>query len=137
MPRWVLMTAICCSVFRCSVAQQSQSGGLPNAPSASAQSQPETNPLQSGVAFFEVFEQKSRVFPDIATNSRRMDVWQKFSPAANNRIAASTIGIGLLGSGFDQAINRPAGNGQGSEGYAKRFGADIARTIQTTYLGLS
>ena len=138
MNRWVLTTAICCSVFRCSFAQQNQSGGLPNAPSASAQSQParsETNPVQSGVAFFEVLQEKSRVFPDIATNSGRMDTWQKFALAANNSIAVSTIGVALVGSGFDQAINRPAGYGQGGEGYAKRFGADMARAASNNLFG--
>src|ERR1700749_1341132 len=102
---WVLMTPICCSVFRCGVAQPIQSGGLPDPPSASAQSQPaqsQTNPVQSGVAFFEVLQQKSRVFPDIATNSGRMNSWQKFKLAANNSVAASTIGAALVGSAFDQ-----------------------------------
>jgi hypothetical protein len=138
MNRWVVMTAICCSLFKCGVAQQSQSGGLPDAPSASAQSQPaqtQANPVQSGVAFLEVLEQKSRVFPDIATNSGRMDSWQKFKLAANNSIAASTIGAALVGSAFDQAINSPEGYGQGAEGYGKRFGASMARAASNNMFG--
>jgi hypothetical protein len=138
MRRWVLMTAICCLAFRCGVAQQSQSGALPNAPSPSAQSQtppPQTNPVQSGVAFFQVLQQKSRVFPDLATNSGRLSSWQKFSLAANNSVAVSTIGAALLGSAFDQAVNRPAGYGQGGEGYAKRFGAGMARSASNNLFG--
>jgi hypothetical protein len=125
-------------MFRCSVAQQSQSGGLPDAPSASAQSQPaqqKTTPVQSGVAFIEVLQQKSRVFPDIATNSGRMNSWQKFKLAANNSVAASTVGAALVGSAFDQAINSPEGYGQGAAGYGKRFGASMARAASNNMFG--
>ena len=138
MNRWGLIAVLWCSMLRSSAAQQSQSGELPSAPSTGVQSQPaqpETNPVQSGVALFQVLEQKSHVFPDIATNSGRLDAWQKFKLAANNSIAASTIGAALLGSAYDQAIDSPAGYGQGAEGYGKRFGASMARAASNNLFG--
>lgn len=141
MNRWVLMTAIFCSVFRYGVAQQSEPSGVPDAPSATAQTQPAQpqtvvqSGVQSGVAFFEVLEKKSRVFPDIATNSGRMDPWRKFKLAANNSVAASTFAAALVGSAFDQAINSPEGYGQGAAGYGKRFGAGMARAASNNMFG--
>ncbi len=138
MQRLVLTTAICCYVCIGSVAQQSQSGGPPDAPSASAQSQtaPQgTNPLQSGVVFFQLLERKSLVFPDLATNTGPLDSWQKFKLAANNSVSLATIGTALIGSTFGQAINSPAGYGQGGEGYGSRFGAHLARAASDNLFG--
>jgi hypothetical protein len=134
----VLTTAICCFLWASSVAQQSQSGGLPDAPPAPAQSQtaPQgTNPLQSGMAFFKLLQRKSLVFPDLATNAGPLNSWQKFKLAANNSVSLATIGAALTGSAFSQAINAPAGYGQGGEGYAKRFGADMARASSANLFG--
>src|SRR5271167_4906160 len=135
MQRLALTTAICCLACAGSVAQQSQSGRSPDAPSARAQSQtaPQgTNPLQSGMAFLQ---RKSVVFPDLATNSATLDKWQKFRLAANNSVSLATIGAALVGSAFGQAINSPAGYGQEGEGYAKRFGADMARSASANLFG--
>jgi hypothetical protein len=121
-----------------SVAQQSPSGTLPDAPSNRAQSQagPQgTNPLQSGMGFFQLLERKSLVFPDLATNTGPLDSWQKFKLAANQSVSLSTIGGALLGSAYGQATDNPAGYGQGCEGYAKRFGADMARAASGNLFG--
>jgi hypothetical protein len=118
-----------------SFAQQSQSGAPPEAPSASAQSQtaPQgTNPLQSGMSFLQ---RKSVFFPNLATNSGPLSPWQKFKLAANNSVSLATIAAALTGSAFGQAINSPAGYGQGGEGYAKRFGADMARSASANLFG--
>ncbi len=111
---------------------------LSDARSASTQSQtaPQaTNPLQSGVVFIQLLKRKSLVFPDIATDMGRLNSWQKFELAANNSISLSTLGAALIASAYGQAINSPAGYGQGGEGYAKRFGSEMARAASDNMFG--
>jgi hypothetical protein len=133
-----LATAICCWLCAGSVAQQNPSTPPPDAPSASPQAQtaPQpANPIQSGMSFFSLLQRKSLVFPDLATNSGPLDSWQKFKLAANNSISLATIGSALLGAAYGQAINSPAGYGQGGEGYGKRFGAEMARSASANLFG--
>ena len=135
MQRLTLTIAIFCLACTGSVAQQSQPSAPPDAPSASAQSQtaPQAeNPLQSSMFFLQ---RKSVFFPNLATNSGPLSVWQKFKLAANNSISLATIGAALAGAGYGQAINSPKGYGQGGEGYAKRFGADMARSASANLFG--
>jgi hypothetical protein len=80
-------------------------------------------------------QRKSVFFPNLATNSGPLSVWQKFKLAANNSISLATIGAALAGAGYGQAINSPKGYGQGGEGYAKRFGADMARSASANLFG--
>jgi hypothetical protein len=61
--------------------------------------------------------------------------WQNFKLAANNSVSLSTIGSALIGSAYGQATNRPSGYHQGGEGYAKRFGADMARSASYNLFG--
>ena len=136
MQRLFLTTAICC-LCAYGLAQQ-QPGASPDAPSASPQSQSATqgtNPLHTGVSFFQLLQRKSIVFPDLATNTGPLDPWQKFKLAANNSVSLSTVGAALVGSAYGQAINTPAGFGQGAEGYGKRFGADMARAASGNLFG--
>lgn len=137
MRRLVLTMAICCLVYPRSIAQN-QSVAPPDESSTGAQSQtaPQgTNPLQSGMAFFQLLQRKSLVFPDLATNAGPFDRWQKFELAANNSVSVSTIGVGLAGAAFGQGIDSPAGYGQGGEGYGKRFGAEMARAASDNLFG--
>ena len=138
MRRFVWTAVICCLVCTCSRAQQTQTGTLPDAPAGGGQSQttPQpNNPIQSSVALFQVLQQKSRVFPDLATNVEPFGAWQKFKLAANNSVSLSTIGQALVAAGFSQAINSASGYGQGVDGYAKRFGADMARSASANLFG--
>ena len=135
MQRLILTIATFCLACAGSFAQQSQPSAPPDAPSASAQSQtaPQAeNPLQSSMSFLQ---RKSVFFPNLATNSGPLSVWQKFKLAANNSISLATIGAALAGAGYGQAINSPKGYGQGGEGYAKRFGADMARSASANLFG--
>ena len=128
-----LIAACYCLVCSVSVAQQQQPGETVDAPSASTQSQTAppastqsqtasqgTNPLTSGVEFVLLLEQKSLVFPDLATN---------------NSISLATIGSSLIGGAYGQAIDSPSGYGQGGSGYAKRFGSDMARAASDNMFG--
>jgi hypothetical protein len=87
------------------------------------------------VAFVQLLQRKSLVFPDLATSTGPFDSWQKFKLAANQSVSLSTIGAALTDSAYGQAINRPAGYSQGGEGYSKRFGADMARAASDHIFG--
>jgi hypothetical protein len=110
----------------------------PNAPSQGQQSQgtsPVPKPLRSGAQLVQVLEKKSFVFPDIATNTARMSGGEKFKLAAHNSVAIATFTTALLAGAYDQAINSPAGFGQGAEGYGKRFGSIMARAATANMAG--
>jgi hypothetical protein len=120
------------------VAQQSSPGPASDAPAPSQQTQtaPQpTNAIQSSVVLFKLLQQKSLVFPDLATGQGPITSWQKFKLAANNSVALSTVGAALLGSLYGQATNRPSGFHGGMEGYGKRFGADMARSASYNLFG--
>jgi len=125
-------------ICNCGMAQQPQSQSAPDATSQSQESQTTSkpaNPIQSGVILFKLLQQRSLVFPDLATSEGRLSSWQKFQLAANNSVALSTIGAALIGSAYGQATNRPSGYHQGAEGYGKRFGADMARAASENLFG--
>ena len=138
---WLLIMAwlIACGLCSDGAAQQNPSGTLPDAPSSSAQSPPETtkgnSPIQNSMALVQLLERKSLVFPDLATTKVRLSSWDKFKLAANNSIAVSTIGASLAGAAYGQAVDSPEGYGQGGEGYAKRFGANMARAASDNMFG--
>jgi hypothetical protein len=134
----LMVIAICLMVRIEGFAQQTQSNPLPDAPSSGAQSQTtphEANPLQTGVALVQLLERKSLVFPDLATNKQPFGSRDKFKLAANNSISLSTVGASLTGAAYGQAIDSPAGYGQGGEGYGKRFGANMARAASNNLFG--
>jgi hypothetical protein len=135
--RWILV-APCYLVCHVAIAQQPQPEPTPDASAQSEPAQTESkpaNPIQSSVVLFKLLQQKSLVFPDLATGEGPLSSWQKFKLAANNSVALSTIGAALIGSAYGQATNRPSGYHQGAEGYAKRFGADMARASSENLFG--
>jgi hypothetical protein len=119
--------------------QQSGSGNPPDAPSASKQ--PETRPgtmmttVQSGAEFVSLLSRKSRVFPVLATSTGPLSPQQKFQLFANNSVAVSGFVAAALNAGINQAFDSPAGYGGGGEGYAKRFGAALARRASSQFFG--
>jgi hypothetical protein len=136
--RTLLTTAILGSLCAGTVAQQSQSGAPPDAPSSTpaAQTAPQaSNPIQSSAGFFSLLQRKSLVFPNLATSVGPLSSWQKFKLAANNSVSLATITSGLLGAAYGQAINSPSGYGQGGEGFGKRFGAELARSTSSNLFG--
>lgn len=134
----LILAAPCLLICSLGLAQQSQRAPAPDAPAPSpptqTTSQP-SNPIQSSVVLFRLLQQKSLVFPDLATSQGPLSSWQKFKLAANNSVALSTIGAALIGSAYGQATNRPSGYHQGMEGYGKRFGADMARAASDNLFG--
>jgi hypothetical protein len=70
--RGVLIAIVYCHFCTMGMAQQSQRDPMPDAPSLSQQPQTSTeatSPFQSGVAMVLTLQNKSRVFPDLATNA--------------------------------------------------------------------
>jgi hypothetical protein len=145
------LAAVSCFLLSVGVmAQESKTDSLPDAPSQTQQPaqigqssqsqqpvtpQPTANPIQGSVQIFKLLQQKSLVFPDLATAQGQLTSWEKFKLAANNSVAFSTVGGVLIGAAFSQAINRPSGYHQGAEGYGKRVGADMARAASGNIFG--
>ena len=136
--RVAILITVCCLANAGCFAQANQSNPLPDAPSETAQSQtvtPLAKPLQGGVQLVQLLERKSLVFPDLATNKQPFGTGEKFKLAVNNSWSLATIGVALVGAGYGQAIDSPEGYGQGADGYAKRFGAGMARSASENLFG--
>jgi hypothetical protein len=136
--RAITVIFCCLANAGCFAQAPQQSNPVPDAPSPSAQPQtaPQTgNPLQGGVQLVLLLERKSLVFPDLATNKEPFGPGEKFKLAVNNSWSIATIGVALGGAGFGQAIDSPEGYGQGADGYAKRFGAGMARAASENLFG--
>lgn len=77
----------------------------------------------------------SFVFPNIATTEGPLSTGGKFKLFATNSISLSALAGSALGAGIGQAEDSPHGYGQGGEGYAKRFGASMARNASSNFFG--
>jgi hypothetical protein len=87
------------------------------------------------VAFYNLLERKSIVFPNIATSTERLSVGQKFQLFIDNSVSVNAITWDMLGSAVSQANDSPTGFGQGWDAYGKRFGAGMARTASSEFFG--
>jgi hypothetical protein len=120
-------------------AQQSQSAPPPDAPTPQQQPQQNPNrmtaPITNGVDAFLRLQQKSLVFPDLATDSGPLTSFQKLKLAANSTVSLSSDAAVVIGSLYGQATNRPAGWGQGWGPFGQRLGGDIARVASYNIFG--
>jgi hypothetical protein len=114
----------------------------PPAPPAAASTvpAPETAPptkLQkvSGAALYNLLQEKSIVFPDIALNTERLSSGQKFQIFVDNSISVHTVTWAMLGSAVGQADDSPTGFGEGWDAYAKRFGSSMGRQASSEFFG--
>jgi hypothetical protein len=87
------------------------------------------------VAFYNLLERKSIVFPDIATSAERLSTGQKFELFVDNSISVDSITWAMLGSAVSQADDSPTGFGEGWDAYAKRFGSGMGRTASSEFFG--
>ncbi len=87
------------------------------------------------MAFYNLLERKSIVFPDIATSAERLSTGQKFELFVDNSISVHSITWAMIGSAVSQADDSPTGFGQGWDAYAKRFGSDMGRTASSEFFG--
>jgi len=87
------------------------------------------------VALYNLLQEKSIVFPDIAASTQPLSPGQKFQLFVDNSISVHTITWAALGSSVGQADNSPTGFGQGWDAYAKRFGSSMARQSSSEFFG--
>ena len=87
------------------------------------------------VALYNLLQKKSIVFPDIAYSTERLSTWKKFQLFVDNSVSVDSFTWSLLGSAVGQAADSPTGFGQGWDGYAKRFGSDMARQASGEFFG--
>jgi hypothetical protein len=87
-------------------------------------------------------EEKQRVLAVIPNfyvsyipNAAPLNAKQKFSLAWKTVIDPFTFVVVAGAAGVEQAQNHFAGYGQGTQGYAKRFGAGYADTVAGTFVG--
>ena len=118
---------------------QTQAGASPSGQTTTGQPRADqTNqsptPLKP-VAFYNLLDRKSVVFPDIATTTERLSTGQKFELFVDNSISVKSITWAMIGSAVSQAAGAPTGFGQGWDAYAKRFGADMGRTASSEFFG--
>ncbi len=117
-------------------AQSGQPGAVPDAPTPSGHpAQARQNAVSSGVDVFLEMQRRSLVFPDLAMDRGPLTSVEKLELAANQTVALSSVGAALLGSAYGQAVDKPAGWGQGWGAYGQRFGADMARVASYNFFG--
>ena len=84
---------------------------------------------------YNLLQEKSIVFPDIALNTERLSPGEKFQLFVDNSVSVHIVTWAMLGSAVGQASDSPTGFGQGLDGYAKRFGTDMARSASGEFFG--
>jgi hypothetical protein len=110
-------------------APQNKSGTSPDDKS------PNTPRKVPGVGLYNLLQEKSIVFPDIAASTEPLSTGQKFQLFVDNSISVHTITWAALGSAVGQADNSPTGFGQGWDAYGKRFGSSMARQASSNFFG--
>jgi hypothetical protein len=131
----VLVSLVLCA--RGAAQQQSQSGPMPDAPSASkAQAAPQgNNAMQSSAQFVSLLQRESIVFPNLATSTTPLSPEQKFKLFVNNSVSLSAFVAGNLSAGVNQVHDAPVAYGEGVGGYGKRLGAAMARRASSQLFG--
>jgi hypothetical protein len=111
------------------------SGQPPAAPTPPQQQPPNAPSKVPGVALYNLLQEKSIVFPDIALNTERLDAGGKFQLFVDNSISVHTLTWAMLGAAVGQANDSPTGFGEGWDAYAKRFGTSMGRQASAEFFG--
>jgi hypothetical protein len=82
-----------------------------------------------------ILSRRSIFFPDLATTLKPLSSEQKFKLFLDQTIAPSTFVSAGVTSAYRQTLNTYPGYGQEWGGYGKRFGAAIANSASTNFLG--
>ncbi|MGA7969990.1 MAG: hypothetical protein WA800_09055 [Terriglobales bacterium] len=91
--------------------------------------------VKKPVEVFNLLDEKSIVFPDIAASTQPLTPSEKFEMFVDNSISVHTIMWSALGSAVGQADDSPTGFGQGWDAYANRFGSSMARGASSEFFG--
>src|SRR5258708_2965603 len=102
----------------------SSSGRAPDAPSRNRP-----------VAFYNLLQKKSIVFPDIASSTKRFSTGEKFQLFVDNSISVNALATAALASAISQANNSPTGFGQGWDAYVERFGSSMWSRASSEFFG--
>jgi len=114
--------------------QEPQKPPAQSAPASAGQAP--SPPLEiPGERLYNLLEEKSIVFPDIAASSEPLSPRQKCEIFVDNSVSVHMVTWALLGSGVGQAENSPTGFGRGGDAYAKRFGSAMARHSSGEFFG--
>jgi hypothetical protein len=122
----------CCSTSA-AVAQETK----PQAQTGTASAGETSSTLSKvpGAGLYNLLQEKSIVFPDIAASMQPLSTGQKFQLFVDNSISVHTITWAVVGSSVGQAYDSPTGFGQGWDAYAKRFGSSMARQSSSEFFG--
>jgi hypothetical protein len=112
--------------------QAQQPASTQTAPDAPSATQARRKPP---AGFVSTLNRKSIVFPDIATTEGPLSTGEKFKLFVDNSISLSALAGSAASAGIDQADDTPRGYGQGSDAYAKRFGANMGRNASSNFFG--
>lgn len=101
----------------------------PNPPQASGK-KPKSGGL--GVDFVA---RRTFFYPELATTPGPLSSADKLKLSLAESISTSRLLAASASAGINQAANTPSGYGQGSEGFAKRFGASMATSASSHLFG--
>jgi hypothetical protein len=136
----VLCLALLLTVFGHAVhAQQVPDAKSPQAsPAQAPQAPPQDAPRQIPALADQtigLLSRRSIFFPDLATTLKPLSSEQKFKLSVDETIAPSTLVSAAATAGFRLIENTYPGYGQEWGGYGKRFGAAMANSASTNFLG--
>jgi hypothetical protein len=137
---WIVFAVIAFGLVTSVCAQETAKPPLPTQASPSPAAQPPAGQAPATVppkpvALYNLLQNRSYVFPDIAYSTERLSAGQKFQLFVDNSVSVDAFTWSLLGSAVGQADNSPTGFHQGWDAYGKRFGTDMARQASGEFFG--
>jgi len=115
-----------------------ESAGQSTSQTRPAQTAPQATPRQIPPLADQtigLLSRRSIFFPDLATTLKPLSPEQKFKLSLDETIAPSTLVSAAITAGYRQLENTYPGYGQEWGGYGKRFGAAMANSASTNFLG--
>jgi hypothetical protein len=115
-----------------------QSAGQAASPTPPSQAAPQDAPRQIPPLADQtigLLSRRSIFFPDLATTLKPLTSEQKFKLSLDETISPATLVSAAVTAGYRQIENTYPGYGQEWGGYGKRFGAAMANSASTNFLG--
>ena len=130
----IVLGVIACASTTRAFSQETPKPQTPTDPSSTGQTQSAPSKVP-GASLYNLLQEKSIFFPNIATSTERLSTGQKFQLFVDNSISLHTLTWAAMGSAVNQASDSPTGYGQGWDAYAKRFGASMGRQASSNFFG--
>jgi hypothetical protein len=113
--------------------QQPAPSNLPDNPAPKPPAQnPQKKLLQDSIG---IMVRRSYFYPNLAGTPGPLTTDEKFKLFLTESISASRLLASTAGAGINQARDWPHGYGQGSDGFAKRFGSSMATGASSHLFG--